>query len=143
MSVVKYKASSPFCSTSSTTSETGSSSPSVVGDCALLLVGELLVKLVASGKSFPRVEAVSGLLRIGWQVAVECLARVASLLLADVTGVGPASHEDAAKEENQVALATVIERVRLVPVGEGARVLLSKRCLIAHFHVTVDSIGSE
>ena len=73
----------------------------VVYGGALLSVSELLELGITGSKSLPRVEAFSVLLCKSGQVLVaENLAAVASLLLLDISEVGPASDAQATEEES-------------------------------------------
>ena len=115
----------------------------VVNGCAVLSVSELLKVGISSSESLPSVEAVSMLLSKCGQVFIgENLATSASLLLLDITCVGPASDAHASEEKRQVTLSTVVPRVRLVPVGESAGVLASDRGLIAYLQVAIDTIAN-
>ena len=113
---------------------------SMVSDGTLLGVGEFLILCIPRGQSLSCIEAVTVLLGVRLQVvAREDLATSASLLLANVIQVRVAKEAHSTEKEGQVALTVVVEGVGLVPVGELARVLVSQRRLVAHFHVAVDA----
>ena len=104
---------------------------------SLFSVCELLELGVARCEPLPRQEGRLVLLRGRHELAVERFATLATLLLTDVSQVAVAGSAQTEEEQKEVALATVVERVRPVPVGEGARVLVGQRGHISYFQVAI------
>ena len=68
------------------------------------------------------------------------LALLAALLLLDVVEVGVAEEREHAQHHQEVALALVVQHVRLVPSGEHALVLMRERRLVTRLKTAVYSI---
>ena len=115
----------------------------VVNRCALLLVGELFELRVVRqhALSAPKVGGFE-LLRCGGQTALEDLAAATSFLLTDVSRVRPASDHHAPKEECEVAIVGVVERVWFVPLWELTDVLMGQRRLVAHFLIALGTTAT-
>ena len=68
------------------------------------------------------------------------LALLAALLLLDVVEVGVAEEREHAQHHQEVALALVVQHVRLVPSGEHTLVLMRERRLVTRLKTAVYAI---
>ena len=111
-----------------------------MSNCTFLRVSELLVLSVACLQPLPTEHALTHLLSVGLEIALEDFATAAAFLLADVVHVGVAGHEHASEEEGHVSVAMIVPRVGLVPVGELSGVLVSEGSLVTDLHLTINPV---
>ena len=64
------------------------------------------------------------------------LSGFASLLLFDISHVGPSEHTNATDNKDEPSFRLVVETIWLIPVWEFSDILVSVWCFIAWLHIT-------